>query len=128
MIPALIHNHPFRYDKVIVEDLNTGRRTDPVRKSGLDRNRTLNTASKIHSIVIIESPLPDRTPPSCTPRPDTSQIAEPRDLQFASVLGVKPYSGYFSRMILELLKSKRIVYGRKSISGKAHLLQLPNNV
>ena len=43
----------------------------------------------------------------------------------ASVLGVKPYSGYFSRMILELLKSKRIVYGRKSISGKAHLLQLP---
>lgn len=49
-------------------------------------------------------------------------------VHIASVLGVKPYSGYFSRMILDLLKSKRIVYGRKSISGKAHLLQLPNNV
>ena len=60
-------------------------------------------------------------------------IGKPRQLadgpdsrsHIATVLGVKPYSGYFSRIILELLKSKRIVYGRKSISGKAHLLQLP---
>ena len=35
----------------------------------------------------------------------------------ASVLGVKPYSGCFSRTILELLKSKKMVYGKKSVSG-----------
>ena len=42
----------------------------------------------------------------------------------ASVLGVKPYSGYFSRTLLDLLNSKQIVYGPKAPTGRNHLLRL----
>ena len=41
----------------------------------------------------------------------------------ASALGMKPYSGHFSRIILELLNSKQIVYGQKAPAGRSRLLQ-----
>ena len=44
--------------------------------------------------------------------------------RIASALGVKPYSGHFNRMILDLLASKQIVYGEKTASGRTRLLQL----
>ena len=48
--------------------------------------------------------------------------------RIASALGVKPYSGHFSRTLLELLNSGRIAYGEKSGDGRNRLLQLaPEN-
>ena len=55
-----------------------------------------------------------------------AHLANGPDSRFhiASVLGVKPYSGYFSRTLLYLLNSKQIVYGQKSPTGRNRLLQL----
>ena len=48
--------------------------------------------------------------------------------RIASALGVRPYSGYFNRTILDLLNSKQIIYGQKTPTGRTRLLQLADKV
>lgn len=45
-------------------------------------------------------------------------------IRIASVLGVKPYSGYFNRAIARLQTAGRIDYGEKSNFGRERLLRL----
>ena len=44
--------------------------------------------------------------------------------RIAAALGVKPYSGYFNRTLLDLLNSKQIIFGQKAPTGRNRLLQL----
>ena len=45
----------------------------------------------------------------------------------AAVLGMQPYSGYFSRTISELLRSGKVVYGEKSPHSRVRFLCLTEN-
>ena len=46
-------------------------------------------------------------------------------VDLAAALEIKPYCGYFSRTIRELLNEKRIVYRKNETSGRKRLLALP---
>ena len=48
--------------------------------------------------------------------------------RIAAALGVKPYSGYFNRTLLDLLNTKQIIYGQKTPAGRTRLLQLADRV
>ena len=45
----------------------------------------------------------------------------------AAVLGMQPYSGYFSRTVSELLHSGKIVYGEKTSHSRARFLRIAGN-